>query len=264
MENQPPEVISGPHSKASEQQNRNTLLREWLLRFSINADKALDADAISGFTSLWLEAFADLSDAVLESAFKKTLVTCKFWPVKIADVREHIEKAEDSRCEDEWQGLLDYCSKHVYADLGMAGAPKLPADIAHAADAAGGLRYLESCSSEELPWRKKDFIADLQRQRTSGDIAALLGPSPLGKMLEATAVRLSLPAATEPKHDTRPVIEVLRSMRDASPEQPHTVDRPNDPAFVAWQERQAKTDPVLAEYLKAHKLSNKASEASAR
>jgi hypothetical protein len=106
--------------------------------------------------TLWAEGFSDLTDEVLEAAFRKTLRTAKYWPVKIANVREHVEAAQDSRTEDEWQNLLEYCRRHVNADLGMANAPRLPADIDHAARAAGGLYYLESCPTDELQWAKSD------------------------------------------------------------------------------------------------------------
>jgi hypothetical protein len=247
-------TISEAHSTPCETQRRS-LLRHWLGVFALNAGQALDGDALSVYVTLWAEGFADLSDDVLEAAFRKTLATCKYWPLKVADVREHVERAEDSRAEDEWQRLLEYVRRHVNADLGMAHAPKLPADIAHAAAAAGGLYFLESCATDELQWAKKRFLEDLTRQRKAGDIAACLPDSPLGKMLEAAAVRFALPAAASaPLTDPRQPVEVLRSLRDAPPKPSFFLDRASNPKFTAWQDRQAETDPVAAEYRKAHGL----------
>lgn len=175
---------------------KKRLIKQWLVRFALNAGQALDSDAQAVYLSLWMEAFADLSVEILEAAFKKTLATAKFWPIKVADVREHIEKAKDSRLEEEWQGVLEYCRKFVNADLGLARAPKLPADILHAANAAGGLYFLESCPTEDLVWAKKRFCEDLARQRKTGDLTALLPSSELAGLLSAAASRFSLPTAS--------------------------------------------------------------------
>src|SRR6185437_8033812 len=139
---------------------------------------------------------------------------------------------------------------------GMARAPKLPGDIAHAAAAAGGLFYLESCPTDELQWAKKRFIEDLSRQRKSGDIAPLLGSSELGKLLAEAAPRFALPAATTPvvsAAETRSPLEVLRSFRDAQHELTYgAINQPGNPDFIAWQERRAENDPDLAAYRREH------------
>src|SRR5271169_5705627 len=89
-------TICEPRSQPSETQSRNTLLRKWVTAFALNAGAALDTEALAVFVALWTEGFADLSDSVLEAAFKKTLKTAKFWPVKVADVREHVTRAESN------------------------------------------------------------------------------------------------------------------------------------------------------------------------
>jgi len=77
----------------------------------------------------------------------------------------------------------------------MPGKPELPRDIDHAARAAGGVYYLESCSTEDLVWAKKRFIEDLARQRKTGDIAGFLPGSELRALLSAAAPRFQLPPA---------------------------------------------------------------------
>lgn len=106
--------------------------------------------------------------------------------------------------------------RYVYADLGVRG-PTLPADIEHAARAAGGLQYIESCGLDELVWVKKRFIEDLERRRKSGGVEKLLPTSELGKMLEATAQRLQLPSnpPSESRAENRSALEVLRDLRDS-------------------------------------------------
>jgi hypothetical protein len=174
------------------------------------------------YVTLWAEGFADLSDAVLEAAFRETLATCKFWPVKIADVREHVESAEECRTEDDWHAVLEYCQRYVHPDLGVRG-PKLPPDISHAAAAAGGLFYLESCSEHDLIFAKERFITDLARQRKSGDVARYLPSSELQRVLEAAAPRFALPRASEnlPNRDaghseafSRPLLQKVERAAD--------------------------------------------------
>jgi hypothetical protein len=241
-------TISESHSQPCER--RKSRLSRWLGLFALNAGQPLDGDTLSVYVTLWLEGFADLPDDVLEAAFQKTLRTCKFWPVKIGDVREHVESAEDSRAEDEWQNLLEYCRRHVNADLGMAHAPKLPPQISHAAAAAGGLYFLESCSTDDLQWAKKRFLEDLARQRNAADIAGRLPDSPLAKLLEGTAVRFTLPAATAPA--LPPIPENWRPSGDAQPR--ITIKHPANPEFVAWQNRQSERDPAVTAYRRQHGL----------
>lgn len=166
----------------------------------MNAGQALDADTLSVYVTLWLEGFADLPNAVLEAALKKTLLTCKFWPVKIADVRTHVESAEDCRAEEEWHRALAYAREWCHPDGIIAfGAtrPILPSDIDHAIRAAGGGRFLWGCSEEQLIWAKKAFLEDLKRQRNAGHIAPLLGPSEFRKVLSEAGKRATLlPSAT--------------------------------------------------------------------
>src|SRR5262250_1479220 len=63
---------------------RPQLIREWITKLALNAGQPIDDTAMDVYESIWAEGFADLSNAVLEAAFKKTLRTCKFWPIKVA------------------------------------------------------------------------------------------------------------------------------------------------------------------------------------
>jgi hypothetical protein len=128
---------------------------------------------------------------VLAPLFKRALKVCKFWPT-VAEILAPLETAEQGTFEDEWQALLDYCREWVHPDLPTRG-PRLPADIDHAARAAGGVRYLESCSQHDLIFAKQRFIEDLGRQRKTGDIAGSLPGSELRDLLKAAAPRFALP-----------------------------------------------------------------------
>lgn len=148
--------------------------------FALNAGQPLDADALSVYVTLWTEGFADLSNAMLEAAFRKTLATCKFWPVKIADIREQLDQAETKGfelvAETEWQKLLAWVRENVFPDTGIRrGAPHLPPAVEHAAKTAGGIYFIERCSSEELVWCRKNFLAAYGNVHETGQVEHLLG-----------------------------------------------------------------------------------------
>lgn len=250
-----------------------------------NREPAVTKETAPMLAGLWSESLADVPTEALEPAFRATLQSSKWFPT-IADIRSHVENAYDALAEDEWQNVLEYVRRHFYPDPlethalapevlkerfknyvpSQAGPPRLPADIAHAAAAAGGLRYLESCPTDELQWAKKRFVEDLTRQRKSGDIAPLLGDSPLSKLLERTAQRLALPSASPPASpgETRSPLEVLRSLRDAPNDLTYgAINRPGNPEFIAWQKRRAEHDLVAAEYCKRYGLSSAAAKTPA-
>ena len=96
---------------------------------------------------IWAEALEEIPTEALEPAFKATLRVCKWFPTP-ADILAHIESAQDSRAENEWQNLLEYVSRHVNSDLpgatfGNAGAcaPRLPPDVDHAAEPLAGCAF---------------------------------------------------------------------------------------------------------------------------
>jgi len=119
--------------------------------------------------------------------FRRAFRTCKFFP-KVAEILEPLNAIEEINFEDDWQALLDYCRRWVSPDIpNPRGKPELPPEIDHAARAAGGLLWIESCPTEELQWAKKRFIEDLQRSRKTGDLAGLLTGGELRKLLRKAA-----------------------------------------------------------------------------
>lgn len=110
--------------------------------------------------TLWLEGFDDLSYEVLEAAFRKALKVCKFWPVKIADIREHVTHAEENaahlEAEQKWQQVLTYAQSTSpdYPSRPMKFKEQTAATIR----AAGGLDWIRDCPLDDLQWAKKRFI----------------------------------------------------------------------------------------------------------
>jgi hypothetical protein len=142
----------------------------------MNAGQALDATVFGVYQALWEDGFSDLEYRVLEAAFGKTLRTCKFWPVKVADVREHIDRTRETAviaaADLEWQTLHKYIREWVSPDMVFKnhragcprrgctcpGPPQLSERVSRAARASGGLHYLQNCSHEDLQWAKKRFV----------------------------------------------------------------------------------------------------------
>jgi hypothetical protein len=249
-------IISEPRSTPCEQQRRN-LLRKWLGLFALNAGQPLDADALSFYVTLWLEGFADLPTGVLEAAFNKTLATCKFWPVKIADVREQIDQAEakgfELEAEAEWNNVLEgiHCS-----------APRrFPAATEHAIRATGGLRFIERCSESELVWCRKTFLAAYKNVHETGQLEHLLGAGEARRILaqlqagppiERKQILRAIENPSEPPSREEVQAVLLRVSETPKPKEL------SESELRAWQERQKK---ALREWRVSHGLPEDFTEA---
>jgi hypothetical protein len=161
----PPSVTTcAPQSKRTEPPSKSQLIREWIVKLALNAGQALDAEALGVYTALWSDGFEDLPAAVLEAAFRKTLRECKYWPIKVSDVREHVVRAEGNAAseaaERAWQLVLDLRRVHWNPDMpgGFSkGMPQLSERIQQAARAAGVFRDFESVEALHT-WAKKRFV----------------------------------------------------------------------------------------------------------
>ena len=138
--------------------------------------------------ALHLGALSDLSLEQVEAAYRRALNTCKFWPVKIADIRQHVDAARKNElmfaADASWQRLLTWIRRYYQPDIGIdRRAPQLDDGTWHAAKAAGGIRLLWGCPEKDLVWRKKEFIADYTLIHETGKIAFLLADSHKKKLL---------------------------------------------------------------------------------
>jgi hypothetical protein len=165
MESQALVKTCEPHSKRSESQSKSGLIRESIAKLALNAGQALDTTALAVYQTLWEEGFEDLPYGVLEAAFRKTLRECKFWPVKIADIREHVDRTKETAvtaaADLEWQRVLDLRRMYWSPDMpgGFSrGMPKLAERVDRAVRASGVFK-LQDCEPEALHvWAKKRFI----------------------------------------------------------------------------------------------------------
>lgn len=209
--------LSTTHAGSGSTEN---LIREWLLRFGLNFGK----DVVP-YLPLWLESFGAMKPEVLVLFFQRALRTCKFMPT-VAEILAPLETASEGNGEDEWQNVLEYVERYIYPDFIVSNAPLLPADIEHAVRAAGGVRHLESCPTDDLIWAKKRFCEDLARQRKTRDIAGFLPNSELREMLNATAQHFRFPelSAASPQEltETRSASEILEDFKNSDSGGIHT------------------------------------------
>lgn len=180
--------------------NKNALVREWVTRFALNAGAALDATALGVFTAMWEDAFSDLSYQVLESALRKTLQICKFWPVKVADIREHIDSTKETALAEaadlEWQKVLTLRRLHYNPDMPQHLARHvrgLSERTQSACRASGVFREFES--TEQLhTWAKKRFVESYLAWETLEQGQFLLPEGELRNLIADLAKTKAIPA----------------------------------------------------------------------
>ena len=156
--------------------------------------------------TLWTEGFDDLSYEVLEAAFKKALKVSKFWPVKVADIREHVEHVKESATNEAaelaWQRVLEL--RRVYWNPDMPGGfsrgmPVLSPRIERAARAAGVFRDHETLEALHV-WAKKKFIESFIRWDETGESQNLLPDGEIKRLLKDSAQAKALRAPTVDFH----------------------------------------------------------------
>jgi hypothetical protein len=186
--------------RCTERSIQELLIEEWIPKLAINAGAALDAKTQAVYKALWLEGLGDLSPDVLRTAFVKTLRECAFWPVKVADIRKHIDHAEETalvlEADHAWQTALDYRRRYWRADLTgqrASYAPKLPERIEQSMHAAGVCVDYED-SDQLHVWCKKRFIEYfLAWTEMEKDGKLLLPEGELREMLMALGQAKALP-----------------------------------------------------------------------
>lgn len=200
-------TICEPRSKPpTEPHSKSPLIREWIAKFALNAGQALDATAIGIYLALWEEGFADLPYDVLEAAFKKTLRECKFWPIKVADIREHVAHAESNAtneaAEKAWEIVLDIRRRYWNPDIPGPfdrEVAKLSDRVRQAARAAGVFRDFTAQEWESgalHTWAKKRFVESFIRYGEIEQEQFLLPDGEIKNLLTEFAKTKALPAAT--------------------------------------------------------------------
>ena len=185
-------------------QTLDSLISEWVAKLAINAGVALDAKTQAVYGSIWREGLSDLSAEVLLAAFRKTLRECAYWPVKVADIRKHVSRAEsnatDEAAEKSWQRVLEIRRVHWNPDLPGPFSrifSALSERIQSACRAAGVFREFTSAEFEKgalHTWAKKRFMESFLAWEqdefllTNGEIKNLLREFSETKALPAPQV----------------------------------------------------------------------------
>lgn len=182
--------------------DKRQLIRDYLVKFSLNCNEALGDLAMQGYQQLWEESFTDLSYAVLSAALAKTVQRCRFFP-KVADIRGEIDEARvaatQGAAEIEWQRMLDLRRRYWSPDMpgGFSrGMPTLTERVQTAAKASG-VFTLQDCGQEALHvWGKKRFIDSYTNFDKIEQF--LLPEGEIKTLLAGIAQTKTLPAASVP------------------------------------------------------------------
>jgi hypothetical protein len=153
-----------PRPCADSPSTLESLIEEWIPKLGINAGAALDAETQAVYKAIWLEGLCDLSPEVLLASFRKTLRGCPYWPIKVADIRKHVDRVKQAALPEEaseaWQRVLAIRRNHYNPDFPQHLAralAELPERIRRAARAAGVFQEVSDPDQLHV-WGKKRFI----------------------------------------------------------------------------------------------------------
>jgi len=220
----------------------------------VNAGAALDARTQAVFASIWLEGLGDLPIDVLRAAFLKTLQECAYWPVKVADIRKHVARAEsnatDEAAEQAWRRVLEIRRVHWNPDIPgpfNRALARLSERVRQAARAAGVWRDFTSAEFEKgalHTWGKKRFFESFIAWGEREQNQFLLPDGELKSLLAEFSETKALPA---PEVDFHALHE--RGLRYA--EQNKLLDTYNQASrdLPAWEpEKRTEVDAELRNY----------------
>jgi hypothetical protein len=176
---------------------KRALIRAWIVRFALNADKPLSEKEQAVYCSMWEEAFSDVDGSRLEAAFVACLRshTFKTMPT-IGDIRQHLSKAEANaaqlEAEQKWEQVRAYAVR-LSPDFPDRKPPNILARTMTAIRAAGGLAYIRDCDPESLQWARKRFIEAYLRYGELRQDSYLLPAGEVRDQLVACAEQKQLP-----------------------------------------------------------------------
>ena len=124
----------------------------------------MDAKAQAVYAAIWTEGLDDLPYRVLEAAFRKTLRECLYWPIKVANIREHVDRTKKAALPEEavlaWEKVLAIRREHFNPDFPQyltRAVAMLPERVQRAARASGIFQEVSDPDQIHV-WGKKRFI----------------------------------------------------------------------------------------------------------
>lgn len=197
-----------------------------------------------GLFDIWANALQDLPAAQIHAAGERLLKTWRFPNLPTpGDVRAQLEQADrkgfELEAEEAWRLALKWSVRYAHGGsiLGhdekgrriCEEVPSLPASHVSAIRAAGGAKYLESCSTDDLTWAKKAFIAHFKTIHETGQVEHLLAEGEAKNIWRRLcagprAESKSLPRDPDEESEVDPpsreeVHEVLKSVTSLTPEE---------------------------------------------
>jgi len=170
------------------------VIRKWLVILGSLFNREVTPFLIGS----WCELLAHLSPAQAEQGCRKVAQSWTFshFPTPgavLAQFSNAHEKGFRLESENEWEKLLSWISNNFFPDTGIRkGAPRLTPQVEHAARAAGGFRFLESCTRDQLVWAKKNFLTALANIHEADGVKDLIGESEAKKILATMSSKAAL------------------------------------------------------------------------
>jgi hypothetical protein len=179
---------------------KGQLIKDWLVKFSLNANEELDDFVMQGYQQMWEEAFVGLELRALQAAFAKTLRACKFFP-KVADILEHVEQAKQNGDEEQaalkWDEVIGKIRRNYHPDLGGWCGGKIAERTRRAINCAGGMAYLSECVGDNLVFARKRFIESWLRWDELQQDQYLLPEGEFKKLIADASQRMTIPQIPE-------------------------------------------------------------------
>lgn len=227
--------------------------RQWLVTFG----EICGREITPALAAIWTDQLGDIPPDLLQQACDRLAKTwnTNFLPTP-GNVRAQIDQANANglqlEAEQAWLRAFDWVRRYFHPDLGVTrGAPELPAVVRHAIDAAGAMRWIESCPEGELQWARKRFIEDHTRVHetqqsehllTRGEskrILASLSRPPVARLLAAPAKKTSTAGVPlPPREEVRAILNRVAGTEIPSEEE--------------WEARKRSQKEKLAQWLAEH------------
>jgi hypothetical protein len=141
--------------------------------------------------AIYYELLSDIPIPQLDAACRRVTQRARFFP-KPADIRDVLEepaaKALQLDAENAWDRTLRFVQQGMFS-----GIRELPPQVMHAARAAGGLGWIESCPPGDLQWAKKRFIEDYKLIHETRQAEHLLSDGEAKKIIRQLAAQSEQP-----------------------------------------------------------------------
>jgi hypothetical protein len=151
-------------------------LQKWARIYSI--DRRDPIVLTEEIYALYGENLVDLTAEQLDAACRRAVETCKYFP-KPADIRAQLQSAKqhalELTAEKSWHDVLDRIHWNTRQHFS--------AQTEHAIRAAGGIRYIERCSEEQLAWCRREFLRAYKNIEQTEQSAWLLTETEAKRML---------------------------------------------------------------------------------